>query len=323
MPGIGRIIVRRLAVIPPTLLIITLIVYTVIRLIPGNPVQALLGEEYSEAAARELEKQLGLDKPPILGYIEWLGSVVRGDLGSSIVLANKLRVSDLLLQRLPATAELALFSLLIGLSLGVALGVVAGLNRGGRIDLVVSSLLLLNLAIPVFIRAILLVLIFSIMLRMLPSSGYVSITEDPLGNLRLMLMPSLAAGLGVASVIARITRASVIDAMTSDYVVVAHAKGLPRRSIVYGYILRNALLPVITITGLQLGALLGGLVITESIFRIPGIGSLVYESIIQRDYPVLLGSVIFIALVYVLVNLAVDILYTAADPRVRYEGDKH
>ncbi len=323
MPGIGRIIIRRLAVIPPTLLIITLIVYTVIRLIPGNPIQALLGEEYSEAAARELEKQLGLDKPPIFGYIEWLGGIVRGDLGSSIVLANKLRVSDLLLQRLPATAELALFSLLIGLSLGVALGVVAGLNRGGKIDLMVSSLLLLNLAIPVFIRAILLVLVFSIMLRMLPSSGYVSITEDPLRNLRLMFMPSLAAGLGVASVIARITRASVIDAMTSDYVVVAHAKGLPRRSIVYSYILRNALLPVITITGLQLGALLGGLVITESIFRIPGIGSLVYESIMQRDYPVLLGSVLFIALVYVLINLVVDILYTVADPRVRYEGDRH
>ncbi|GAY25655.1 hypothetical protein ATG_08580 [Desulfurococcaceae archaeon AG1] len=322
MPGLGKIIARRLIVIPPTLLIITLIVYTVIRLVPGNPVQALLGEEYNEAAARELEKQLGLDKPPILGYIDWLGKVFRGDLGTSIVLVNKLKVSDLLLQRLPVTAELALLSLLIGLSLGIILGVVSGLNRGGRIDVIISSILLLNLAIPVFIRAILLVLIFSIALRLLPSSGYVSMSEDPVGNLRLMIMPSLAAGLGVASVIARITRASVIDAMSSDYVMVAQAKGLPRGLIIYSYILRNALLPIITIAGLQLGSLLGGLVITESIFRIPGIGSLVYESIIQRDYPVLLGSVLFIALVYVLVNLVVDILYTVADPRVRYEGDK-
>ncbi|MEM0439964.1 MAG: ABC transporter permease, partial [Sulfolobales archaeon] len=227
-----------------------------------------------------------------------------------------------MLQRLPVTAELALLSLLIGLSLGIILGVVSGLNRGGRIDVIISSILLLNLAIPVFIRAILLVLIFSIALRLLPSSGYVSMSEDPVGNLRLMIMPSLAAGLGVASVIARITRASVIDAMSSDYVMVAQAKGLPRGLIIYSYILRNALLPIITIAGLQLGSLLGGLVITESIFRIPGIGSLVYESIIQRDYPVLLGSVLFIALVYVLVNLVVDILYTVADPRVRYEGDK-
>jgi peptide/nickel transport system permease protein len=318
MQGLKELVLRRLAVLPLTLLVISLFVYIIIRSIPGNPVQALLGEEYSEEAARELERQLGLDKPALLGYIGWLSGILRGDLGYSLAVAYRIKTSDLLLQRIPVTIELAVLSLLIGLVLGIGLGVLSGLNRGGKVDVLISSILLLNLAIPVFVRALILILIFSILLRMLPSSGYVAMTENPVDNLRLMLMPSLAAGFGVASIIARITRASIINALGSDYVIVAVAKGLPRRLILSSYILRNALLPIITITGLQLGSLLSGLVITETIFRIPGIGSLVYESIIQRDYPVLLGCVLIISLSYVVVNLVVDVLYAIADPRVRY-----
>jgi peptide/nickel transport system permease protein len=318
MQGLKELVLRRLAVLPLTLLVISLFVYIIIRSIPGNPVQALLGEEYSEEAARELERQLGLDKPALLGYIGWLSGILRGDLGYSLAVAYRIKTSDLLLQRIPVTIELAVLSLLIGLVLGIGLGVLSGLNRGGKVDVLISSILLLNLAIPVFVRALILILIFSILLRMLPSSGYVAMTENPVDNLRLMLMPSLAVGFGVASIIARITRASIINALGSDYVIVAVAKGLPRRLILSSYILRNALLPIITITGLQLGSLLSGLVITETIFRIPGIGSLVYESIIQRDYPVLLGCVLIISLSYVVVNLVVDVLYAIADPRVRY-----
>ena len=318
MQGLKELVIRRLAVLPLTLLVISLFVYIIIRSIPGNPVQALLGEEYSEEAARELERQLGLDKPALLGYIGWLSGILRGDLGYSLAVAYRIKTSDLLLQRIPVTIELAVLSLLIGLVIGIGLGVLSGLNRGGKVDVLISSILLLNLAIPVFVRALILILIFSILLRMLPSSGYVAMTENPVDNLRLMLMPSLAAGFGVASIIARITRASIINALGSDYVIVAVAKGLPRRLILSSYILRNALLPIITITGLQLGSLLSGLVITETIFRIPGIGSLVYESIIQRDYPVLLGCVLIISLSYVVVNLVVDVLYAIADPRVRY-----
>ncbi|MEM1611700.1 MAG: ABC transporter permease [Sulfolobales archaeon] len=318
MQGLKELIIRRIAVLPITLLIISLFVYLVIRSIPGNPVQALLGEEYSEEAARELERQLGLDKPVLLGYIDWFSGILKGDLGYSLAIAYKIKISDLLIQRIPVTIELAILSLLIGLILGIGLGTLAGLNRGNKVDVLISSILLLNLAIPVFVRALILILIFSLLLRMLPSSGYVAITEDPINNLKLMLMPSLAAGLGIASVIARITRASIIDAIASDYVIVAVAKGLPRRLILSSYILRNALLPIITITGLQLGSLLGGLVITETIFRVPGIGSLVYESIIQRDYPVLLGCVLLISLSYVVINLVVDVLYAVADPRIRY-----
>jgi peptide/nickel transport system permease protein len=318
MQGLKELVLRRLAVLPLTLLVISLFVYIIIRSIPGNPVQALLGEEYSEEAARELERQLGLDKPALLGYIGWLSGILRGDLGYSLAVAYRIKTSDLLLQRIPVTIELAVLSLLIGLVLGIGLGVLSGLNRGGKVDVLISSILLLNLAIPVFVRALILILIFSILLRMLPSSGYVAMTENPIDNLRLMLMPSLAVGFGVASIIARITRASIINALGSDYVIVAVAKGLPRRLILSSYILRNALLPIITITGLQLGSLLSGLVITETIFRIPGIGSLVYESIIQRDYPVLLGCVLIISLSYVVVNLVVDVLYAIADPRVRY-----
>ncbi len=320
MQGLKELIIRRLAVLPMTLVIITLFVYLVIRSIPGNPVQVLLGEEFSKDAAKELERQLGLDKPAFLGYIDWFSNILKGDLGFSLAVAYRIRVMDLLLQRIPVTVELAVLSLLIGLIVGVGLGIVSGLNRGNKIDVVISSLLLLNLAIPVFVRALILVLIFSIVLRLLPSSGYVAITENPLDNLRLLFLPSLAAGLGVASVVARITRASIVNATGSDYVMVAIAKGLPKRLVISGYILRNALLPIITITGLQLGALLGGLVITETIFRVPGIGSLVYESIIQRDYPVLLGCVLIISISYIMVNLVVDILYAVADPRVRYGG---
>lgn len=317
MPGMLSYALRRLATIPPTLLIVSFIVYSAIRLVPGSPVQAILGEEYRPDLARELEARLGLDKPLLVGYAEWVSSALRGNLGTSVVMSYSTGVSSLILQRLPATLELALLSLLVGLAVGVPSGVVAGLYRGSALDAVLSGLLLLNIAVPAFIRALLLILVFSILLGLLPSSGYAPIWEDPLANLRLVIMPSLAAGLGIASVVARIARASVIQVAESDYVTVAVAKGLSRGQVVWGYVLRNALIPVVTITGLQLGALMGGLVITESIFRIPGVGSLVYESITLRDYPVLQGTVLFISTAYVAINLAVDLLYAVIDPRIR------
>lgn len=311
---------RRIALLPIVVFAASFLVYSSVLLLPGDPVTAILGEQYDPVVAAELRAQLGLGQPLMLGYAEWLSRVLVGDLGKSIVLSTRTSVLTLLLQRLPATFELSVLAMIWSLGLGIPLGISAALRRNTKLDLGISAASLTSLSIPVFFRGILLILFLAVYNRILPSGGYVDFGLNPMLNLKTMFLPSLSLGLGLAGVIVRYTRSSMIDVMEKEYITTAYAKGLAKRIIISRHALKNALNPVVTAAGLQFGTLLGGVVITETLFSVPGVGSLLVNSIYQRDYPVVQGTVLFVTLVFVLTNLLVDLLYTVIDPRVRYES---
>ncbi len=309
---------RRIAFLPLVLLAASFLVYAAVILLPGDPVTAILGEEYDPRVADELRSQLGLGKPVVVGYAEWLVRVVRGDLGRSVVLSTRTPVIALLWQRLPATLELSVFAMLWALGMGIPLGIWAALRRNTSIDLGVSIASLTGISIPVFFRGILLILFLAVYTRIFPSGGYVDFIANPIQNLRLMFLPSIGLGFGLAGVIVRFTRTSMLDVLDKEYITTARAKGLLQNVILYKHALRNALAPVVTVAGLQFGAIIGGVVITEILFSVPGMGSLLVEAIYQRDYPVVQGVALFVTGAFVFTNLLVDMLYTLIDPRLRY-----
>lgn len=308
---------HRLGAAVPVLLGISIIAFFIIRLVPGDTVTAMLGTQYSEAQAEALRAQYGLDRPLIVQYGLWLGNVLTGDLGESAFTGQPVRAA--LVERLPVTAQLVAFSIGLALCIALPLGVWAAVRRGGAPDFSVTLFGLLGVSIPGFWLGTLLILGFSLHAGWLPSGGYIRWSVDPWENVRHMLLPALALGGAVAAVIMRMTRSAMLDVLDEDYIKLARAKGLPARVWIVRHALRNALIPIVTITGIQAGYLLGGSVVIEQIFSLPGIGLLSLQAINNRDYALLQGTVLFVGVCFVLINLMVDLLYAWLDPRIKYE----
>jgi peptide/nickel transport system permease protein len=308
-------ILRRLVLLIPVILIVGLVVFTLVHLTPGDPAAVILGDQATPEDIDQLRDQLGLNDPLPVQFVNWFGGVLRLDFGDSIFLG--MPVTEALRDRVQPTALLTLYALLVQLSIGVPLGVLSALKSGSIADRLMTALAISGAAIPTFFLGIMLILIFAVKLQWLPSVGYVSPFDDLGGHIQRMLMPAFALGFSSAGLLARLIRSSMLDVLNEDYVRTAMAKGLAHRHVVIRHALRNALVPAITVVGTSLAALLGGAVVTETVFTIPGMGRLVVQSISRRDYPIIQGAVMAIAVSYVLVNLLVDILYVYADPRVR------
>ncbi len=299
----------------PVLFLVSLVVFMILHLTPGNPAVAMLGEEATPDEVAALTHELGLDQPLPVQYVLWFSHLARGDLGNSIQTHQS--VLSEIEERVPVTFEMTLLAMIIALVIAIPTGVISATRRNSASDLVTTTVALFGISMPSFFLAILLIFIFSLHLGWFPPIGYTPITEDPIANLKGMILPSFTLGAAVAAIVSRQTRSSLLEVLGQDFIRTARAKGLAERWVIYGHALKNALIPVATIVGLQVGALLGGAVITETIFALPGIGRLVVDSIFEKDFPLVQGSVLFIAVVYLLVNLAVDILYAYLDPRIR------
>lgn len=300
----------------PVVLLVSVVVFFIVHLTPGDPALVMLGEEVNPQTLAALRHDLGLDLPIHIQYATWLSNVVHGDLGHSI--RNHQPVLEAIIQRLPTTIELTIFALIISLCISIPTGIISATRRGSGSDLISTTLALLGVSMPNFFLAILLIFIFSLYLRWLPPIGFTPILEDPIANIKGMILPAITLGAATAAIVARLTRSSLLEVLSQEYVRTARAKGLDERTVIWRHALKNAMIPVITIVGLQVGALLGGAVITETIFVLPGIGRLAVDSIFSRDFPVLQGVVLFISLVFMFANLAVDVLYAFLDPRIHY-----
>lgn len=296
----------------------TIIVFALIRMVPGDPVDVMYGAEgLSEAQRAALESELGIDQPLVIQYLKWLAKTATGDMGRSY--RAQMPVTQLILQRLPATFFLSIGALLLSVIIAIPLGILAAVRTNTWVDVAALGFAIFGISLPQFWSGIMLVLIFAVGLGWLPSIGYVSPTEDFGLFLRHLILPTITLGWGLAGVTARLMRSSMLDELSSDYVRTARAKGMTERGVQYGHALRNALIPTITMIGLQLAFLIGGAVVVEVVFALPGIGLLVVDSIFARDYPVVQGVILTIAVLVVLVNLSVDVIYTAIDPRIRFD----
>lgn len=312
-------ILRRLFLVVPVVLVVGTITFALVHLTPGDPAAVMLGPEATPAEIEAARERLGLDEPLLVQYPAWLAGVVQGDFGDSIFLDRP--VSQALTERLTPTIQLAAYSLVVAVLLGVPAGVIAALRQDSIIDRAIMVLAIGGSAIPNFFLGILLILLFAVTLRWLPSGGYVPITGDPLAHFRAMLLPTIALGFSAAGLPARLIRSTMLDVLREEYVVAAVARGLDPRTVAIRHALRNALLPAVTVLGYSLADLLGGAVVVETVFGLPGMGQLIVNSIARRDFPVIQGAVMTIAVFYVLANLLVDILYVFIDPRVRYVGE--
>jgi peptide/nickel transport system permease protein len=311
-----RFVLQRCVEAVPVLVLISMIVFSLLLLIPGDPVLALLGPAASvdQSAVERMRREMQLDQPIPVRYASWLGRALQGDLGRSV--GTRQPVAEALLQRLPATTELTVYALLIAVALALPLGILAAVHRNSHWDLLASGISVLGLAIPNFWLAILLVLAFAVNLRWLPASGYIPFFEDPLGCIRALTLPAIALGLGAAGVLMRQVRSSMLEILGDDFVRTARAKGLRERSVLLRHALRPALIPSVTTLGIQFGRLMGGSLIVESIFLIPGVGSLLVNAIFTRDFPVVQAGALLLGVIAILSNLVVDVLYGYIDPRI-------
>jgi len=299
------------------LLLVSLLSFAIIALVPGDPAAAFADASTSPEQLARLRHELGLDQPLGLQILQWYGHLLHGDLGRSILLNRP--VSQAIAERLPVTLSLTGIALAVALLVGVALGTVAAVHRARWPDQTVMATALLGLSIPDFWLGLMLIILFAVKLGWLPSGGFVSPAEDPVGWLRSIALPAATLAAIQVGFIARMTRVAVLDVLDQDYVRTAAAKGLGRTAVLIRHALRNALVPILTVAGIATGSLLGGAVIVEQVFSIPGVGRLIIGGILSRDYPVIQGGLLFLALIYLVVNLVVDLLYAAVDPRIRYE----
>ena len=308
---------RRLAQAVALVLVVATLVAVFIHLIPGDPVYVILGENnVTPERVAAVRAELGLDRPIPVQYADWLGRVARGDFGDS--LTSRRPIGGDLLLRLPRTLELILVSTLLSVAVGIPLGVVAATYRNRLPDLFVSTVALVGVSAPVFVVGTLLLLVFGVRWGILPATGYVAFGEDPLGHLQHLILPSVTLATLETAVVLRMTRSSMLEVLAEDYVRTARAKGLDGQVILYGHALRNALIPVLTIIGVQIGSSLGGTVLVELIFNWPGLSSYLVTGINQRDYPVVQAVVLVIAALFILLNLLTDLIYAVVDPRIRY-----
>jgi len=310
-------LIRTLSILP-TLLGVTVAVFLLIRLIPGTIVDQMIGTEgtYSEQTVRALKSFFGLDAPIYVQYGQWMSAVIRGDLGTSW--RTGIPVLQMIMSRLEITAELTLLAMLVALAVGIPMGILSARRENTALDHAVRVVSLFSLSIPVFWQATMLILAASLWFDWAPRVDFMSIWVDPAGNLAIMALPSLALGTAVAAVFMRMTRSSLLEVMREAFIQTARAKGVSERGVVWGHALKNSLIPLITVAGAQVGYLLGGVVVTEEVFTLPGVGRLVLWAVFQRDYPLVQGTILFISALFMLSNLAVDLVYGAVDPRIRH-----
>ena len=309
-------IFKRLLTIVPVMFLVSLFVFFIIHLTPGDPAVVMLGEQATPESLAVLRHDLGLDQPLPVQYMTWLSQILRGDLGHSV--RTNQPVVEAVAERLPVTLELTLLAMLFSLIIAIPVGIISATRRNSASDLIATTVALFGVSMPNFFLAILLIFVFALNLRWLPPIGYTPMEKDFFGNLRGMILPAITLGGAATAIVARLTRSSLLEVLSQDYVRTARAKGLAQRAVIYKHALKNAMIPVLTIIGLQVGALLGGAFITESIFVLPGVGQLAVDAIFRRDFPLVQGVVLFVSFVYLAVNLIVDILYGFLDPRIHY-----
>ena len=310
-----HLVLQRLAATVPVLLLVTAGVFALLHLTPGDPIDAMMAESVDATAKASLRAELGLDRPLPVQYAAWMGRVLRGDLGRSI--RNGEPVVENVARRIRPSLQLALLAMVISLLIAFPVGIASAVRRNTSVDRVGTTFSLFGICMPNFLLALLLIFLFGVTLRWLPISGYVDPAEELVDGLRSLALPAVTLGLALAAVVTRTLRSSMLEALTEDYVRTARAKGLSEWRVVRGHVLRNALIPVVTVLGLQLGTLIGGAVITEYVFALPGIGRLVVDAVFARDYPLVQGVILLIAVGYIVSNLLVDILYGVIDPRIR------
>jgi peptide/nickel transport system permease protein len=308
-------VVRRLAVVMPTLVLVSMLVFALQKLLPGDPVLALAGEDRDPAVIEQLRQRYGFNDPLPVQYLHWAQRVAHGDLGVS--LRTHQTVTALLAEKLPPTVELAILSMAVAIVIGIPAGIAAAVRKRTLVDHVANLIALSGLSIPHFWLGILLILLFSVTLHWLPAVGYVPFARDPLGNLVAMLMPAAVVGGGLAAVLMRHARSAMLGVLASDYVRTARAKGLLFPAVILRHALRNALFPIVTMSTLLFGELLGGAVLTEQVFTIPGFGKLMIDAVFNRDYAVVQGVVLCVAAAFLLLNVLADILYLLINPRLR------
>lgn len=309
-------VLRRLLLMIPVAFLVTVGVFMLIHLSPGDPALIMLGEDRTPQAIAEIHRELGLDKPIYVQYVIWLGRLLHGDLGRSITTHQA--VGSAILERLPATVELGLVALVWSLIVAIPLGTIAALRRGSLIDQLATGVTVAGVSIPNFFIGIVLIFVMSVSLRLFPFGGYVPLSQDPLESLHHVILPAIALGTAGAAINMRFTRSSMIEVLNHDYIRTARAKGATWRRVVFIHALKNALIPVVTIIGLQIGGIIEGAVVTETVFTWPGVGRLAVESIFNRDYTVVQGIVLFAAFSYMVANLLVDLVYAWLDPRISF-----
>jgi peptide/nickel transport system permease protein len=311
-----RYLARRLVMLLPVLIGTTVIVFSFIHLIPGDAALVILGNDYTPEGARQLRNQLGLDRPVYVQYLIWMGNVLQGDLGNSIYPFGGVKfkgdpVVKLIFERLPTTVALTFGTMTLSILLALPIGMITAIKRNSTTDSILRIVSMIGISIPVFWFGLLLILVFSIWLHWLPANGNMNTS-----GLQAIILPIIALGVSDAALLSRMTRSAMLEVLAEDYVRMARAKGLKDLVVYYRHALRNALIPIVTVVGFQFGGLLSGAILTETIFTMPGLGRLLVESVFRRDYPVIQGCALVIALMFVLTNLVVDLLYAYLDPRV-------
>jgi peptide/nickel transport system permease protein len=333
---LGQYIARRLIALIPVLIGVSILVFSLIRMIPGDPVTVMLGERARPADIERVREEMGFNRPIHIQYLEWMRRILRGDLGTSII--NRTAVADELRQRLPATIEIVIVSMIIGVTAGVSIGIISAIKRNSWIDVVSMFGALIGVSMPIYWLALVLIYALAVNQKIFPPSarldaaltvtrttGFMLVDTLLMGDFKLflnalwhLLLPATVLSTTIMPILARMTRSSMLEVLRQDYVRTARAKGLRERAVIISHALKNALLPVVTVVGLQLGGLLGGALLTETIFSWPGMGLWTYRAILSRDYPIVQGAVLVSASIYVFVNLIVDISYAYLDPRIHY-----
>jgi peptide/nickel transport system permease protein len=308
---------RRLLSAIPVLFIVSLISFGLMRLIPGDPAASIAGPSATPAQIDQLRRDLGLDEPLLMQLLHYYQGLLQGDFGKSLLLGKGVLAATL--ERLPVTIGLSLYALVLTLLIGVTSGIIAALRQNTWVDQVAMMIAMLGISIPNFFLGLLMIIFFAVQLGWLPSGGYVPFSQDPLGWLRSTTMPAISLALLQAGLLARITRSGMLEVLRQDYVRTARAKGLPERQVILKHALANALIPIVTVVGIIISLLLSGAVVTEALFSLPGMGQLLTQAVLSRDYPMVQGGLLLVTTFLVLVNILVDVLYALIDPRVRYE----
>ncbi|MDB4897800.1 MAG: binding-protein-dependent transport system inner rane component [Firmicutes bacterium] len=312
-----KYVIKRILMVLPVLFGISVLVFSMARLIPGDVVAVMLGTNTDPKTAAELRHFLGLDQPMWRQYLEWLWKLLRGDMGVSLRTGRS--VAGEIVKQFPATVELATTGMVLSLLVAIPIGTISAVRRNTWLDYGGRIVAILGVATPDFWLGTMLILVFALWLRVLPAAGYAPLFQHPLQSIRYMILPAFSLGTALMAVVMRMTRSTMLEVVRQDYIRTARAKGVAERMIVYKHALRNALIPVVTVIGMQAGYILGGSVIIEQVFARPGIGRLALQAINQRDYPMVQGAVLFITLVFVTINLMVDVVYAYIDPRIHYQ----
>lgn len=311
-------ILKKILTAIPVLLVVSIVLFLLLNVMPGDAADSMAAADATAEEIEELREAMGLNAPVYIQYLKWLKNVLKGDFGISLL--NGASVTEKIVTRLPVTLELTLLAMTIAVAIALPMGVVSATHRNGILDSIASFISMIGVAMPHFWLAMLLVILFAVNLHWLPASGFTPVSQDAADNLRHMLLPAFAVGVGFAATVMRQTRSNMIDVMSADYISTAKAKGMSPAVIVWKHGVRNALIPVVTVIGMQTGRLFGGAIVIESIFGLPGLGTAIVRSIFSRDYQMTMGCVMMVALLIILINTLVDILYVVIDPRVRTTG---